>query len=712
MKIYQTEEIRNIALIGGAKSGKTTIAESMLFEGKMINRKGSVDDKNTVSDYKPIELERQNSVHSSLLHTVYDGKKINIIDAPGFSDFVGETIAALSVADTAVLVINGQSGVEATTETAYRQTELMNSPVVFVINQMDHHGSNYMDAVNALKDYFGEKVTVVQYPVNPGEGFNTIIDLVYMKMFKFNDGGGEPEILDIPESEKAKADELHLKLIENAAEGDEALMEKYFENDTLTIEEMREGLRLGMITRAILPVMISSAKHGIGMTRLLDFVVKSCPAPNDRAGKKTEDGKEYKCDVNDPTALFIWKTSIEQHLGEVSFFKVYGGEVTESQDLINTRTSNKERITQLFALNGKNRDKVDKVVAGDIAVTIKLKDVRTGDSLMDPKHANSGIESYQLPDPLSTVAIKAENSSDDEKMAAVLNEMHKTDPTIIMEFSRELKQQLVKTQGDIHLNTIKWYLDNEYKISVNTFIPKVPYRETITKIANASYRHKKQSGGSGQFGEVHLRVQPYVEDYEKPTDIPVRGTEEHVLPWGGKLIFHNCIVGGAIDSRFMPAIMKGLMERMEEGPLTGSYARDIVVYVYDGKMHPVDSNEISFKLAGRFAFSDAFKHAGPKIMEPMYDVEVTIPEDMMGAAMTDLQGRRAMIMGMDAKGKKQIIRARVPLAEMQRYTTSLSSITSGRGIFSMKFVEYAQVPSDVQNQLLKEYEAQEKEDED
>jgi elongation factor G len=710
MKVYQTGDIRNIALIGGAKSGKTTIAESMLFEGKMINRKGSVDDKNTVSDYKPIELERQNSVHSALLHTIYDGKKINIIDAPGFSDFVGETIAALSVADTAVLAVNGQSGVEATTETAYRQTEMMNSPLVFAVNQMDHHGANFTDAVNSLKEYFGEKVTVVQYPVNAGEGFDTVVDLVYMKMLKFKDGGGEPEVLDIPDSEKDKAEELHLQLIENAAEGDEALMEKYFENDTLTLDEMREGIRLGMITRAIFPVMVTSAKHGIGIARLLDFIVKSCPAPNDRPGKLTTDGKEIKVDAGQPTSMFIWKTSIEQHLGEVSFFKVYGGEVVEGQDLINPRTSNKERITQLFVLNGKNRDKVDKVVAGDIAVTIKLKDVRTGDSLMDPKIADNGFETFPVPDPLYTVAIKAVNSSDDEKMAAVLNEMHKTDPTIIMEFSRELKQQLVKTQGDIHLNTIKWYLDNEYKIEIETFVPKVPYRETITKIANASYRHKKQSGGSGQFGEVHLRIQPYVENYEKPTDIPVRGTEEHDLPWGGKLVFHNCIVGGAIDARFMPAIMKGLMERMTEGPLTGSYARDIVVYVYDGKMHPVDSNEISFKLAGRNAFSDAFKQAGPKIMEPVYDVEVTIPEDMMGSVMTDLQGRRAMIMGMDAKGKNQVIRARVPLAEMQRYSTSLSSITSGRGVFSMKFAEYVQVPGDIQDKLLKEYEEQQKEE--
>ncbi len=710
MKVYQTNDIRNIALIGGAKSGKTTVAESMLYEGKVINRKGSVDDKNTVSDYRNIELERQNSVHSSLLHTFYNNKKINIIDTPGFSDFIGETIAALSVADTAVLVVNGQSGVEATTETAYRQTELMNSPVVFTVNQMDHHGANFNDTVNALKEYFGEKVTVVQYPVNPGEGFDTIVDLVYMKMLKFKDGGGEPEILDIPDSEKDRAEELHLKLIENAAEGSEELMEKYFETDTLSLEEMREGIRLGLMTRAIFPVMVTSAKHGIGIARLLDFVVKSCPAPNDVEGKKTTDGREFKCDPNDPTALFIWKTSIEQHLGEVSFFKVYGGTVTEGQDLINPRTGNKERISQMFVVNGKNREKVEKVIAGDIATTIKLKDVKTNDSLMDPKIASAGFEPFPVPEPLFIVAIKAVNSADDEKLGAILNEMHKTDPTIIIEYSRELKQQLVKTQGEFHLNTIKWYLDNEYKIAVETKTPKVPYRETITKTANASYRHKKQSGGAGQFGEVHLRVMPYHEGYKNPTDIPVRGTDVHDLPWGGKLVFNNCIVGGAIDARFMPAILKGIMERMEEGPLTGSYARDIVVYIYDGKMHPVDSNEISFKLAGRNAFSDAFKHAGPKIMEPVYDVEVIVPEEMMGAVMTDLQGRRAMIMGMDAKGKNQVIRARVPLAEMQRYSTSLSSITSGRGVFSMKFAEYAQVPSDVQDKLLKEYEEQQKEE--
>ncbi len=711
MKVYKTSEIRNVALIGGAKSGKTTMAEAMLMEGKVISRKGTIEDKNTVSDYKPIEQEREHSVHSVLLHTFYDNKKINLLDVPGFADYVGETIAALNVADTALLMVNAQAGVEATTETAWRQTVAASSPVVFVMNQLDHHAANFDDAVNSIKDYFGDKATIVQYPVNAGENFDTIIDLVLMKQLKYKVGGGEPVISDIPESEVAKAEELHLKLIENAAEGDEALMEKYFENDTLTIDEMREGLRLGLITRAIFPVMVSSAKQGIGVSRLLDFISKSCPAPDDMPSRKTTDGKEFHYSVDEPAALFIFKTSIEQHLGEVSYFKVYGGEITEGMDMINPRTGNKERITQLFGLNGKSRDKVEKVEAGDIVSTIKLKDVQTGDTLLDPKKADAGFEPFTLPNPLYTVSIKAVNSADDEKLGALLNEMRKTDPSLGIEFSRELKQLLIKSQGEFHVNTVKWYLTKANGLEVEIFIPKVPYRETITKIADASYRHKKQSGGSGQFGEVHMRIQPYVEDYKKPTDFPVRGTEVHDLPWGGKLIFNNCVVGGAIDARFMPAIMKGIMERMTEGPLTGSYARDIIVYVYDGKMHPVDSNEISFKLAGRNAFSMAFKDAGPKIMEPVYNVEIIVPEEMMGAVMTDLQGRRGMIMGMDSKGKNQIIRAKVPGAEMARYATSLSSITSGRGVFSIEFDQYQQVPTDVQEKLLKEYEASQSEEE-
>jgi len=710
MKVFQTNEIRNIALIGAAKSGKTTLAESMLFEGKVINRKGSVDDKNTVSDYRPIELERQISVHSTLLHTLHEDKKINIIDAPGFSDFTGDILSAVTVADVALFTVNTQAGVEATTENAWRQAEKANCPVVFVLNQLDHNNANFDEAIRQLKDYYGEKVTVAQYPLATGEGFNSVIDLMLMKMLKFPAGGGAPEVLDIPAEEKDKADELHQMLIENAAAGDDELMEKYFENDTLSLDEMRLGIRLGLIQRGIFPVFCAAVKHGIGVHRLMDFIVHSCPSPDLMQGRNTTAGRNFNSKVSDPAALFVFKMANEQHLGEVSMFKVYGGEIRETQDMINPRTGNKERISQLFVVNGKNREKVDKVVAGDIATTIKLKDMRTNDSLMDPKIGDNGFEPITYPEPIYSTAIKALNSTDDEKLGSSLQELHRNDPTIIAGLSRELKQLIVKCQGEYHINTIKWYLEHIYKIETEFIAPKIPYRETITKAARADYRHKKQSGGSGQFGEVHLMVQPYFEGYTDPTDFPVRGKEEHKLSWGGKLIFNNCIVGGSIDARFMPAILKGIFERLEEGPLTGSYARDIVVYVYDGKMHPVDSNEISFKLARRHAFSTAFKNAGPKIMEPIYELEVRIPEDMMGAAMTDLQNRRASIMGMDSEGKNQIIRARVPLAEMDRYSTSLSSITSGRGSFSMKYIEYAQVPMDVQAKLLKEYEEKQNEE--
>jgi elongation factor G len=709
MKEYKTDEIKNVALIGGAKSGKTSLAESMLFEGNVISRKGSVDDKNTVSDYYDIEIQKLNSVYSTLMYTEYDGKKINIIDTPGFSDYVGEVCSALSVVETAVLVANSHVGVDATTENAWRQSEKFNSAVLFVVNQLDHEKANFDATVSKLKDFFGPKVSVAQYPVNVGEEFDSIIDLILMKMLKFPKGGGKCEILDIPVGEKDKAEELSLSLIENAAEGTEELMEKYFENDTLSIEEVREGIRLGMKSRAIFPVFCTSAKTAIGVNRLLDFINHSCPSPSANP-RKTTDGKEFSCNPADPTALMVFKTSVEPHLGEVSFFKVYGGKVSEGMDLINSRTGNKERFSQLNVVAGKKREKVSQVNAGDIATVIKLKDTRTSDTLTDQKINRTKFEPIPFPNPITTTAVKAAASTDDEKMGAILNDMHKTDPTIIVEHSRELRQIILKGQGELHLNTIKWYFDNVHKLEIEYFAPKIPYRETITKSARSNYRHKKQSGGSGQFGEVHMHIQPYTENMKQPTDFPIRGTEEHEMPWGGKLIFNNCIVGGSIDARFMPAILKGIMERMEQGPLTGSYARDISVYIYDGKMHPVDSNEISFKLAGRNAFSTAFKNAGPKIMEPIYDISVRVPEEMMGSAMTDIQGRRAMIMGMDADGSYQIIRAKVPLAEMHRYSTSLSSITSGRGTFEMSFDEYQQVPMDVQDKLLKEYEESLKEE--
>ena len=712
MKVFQTNEIRNIALIGGAKSGKTTLGEAMVFEGGVISRRGTVEDKNTISDYRAIELERQNSVVASVMYTLADNKKINIIDTPGFDDFIGEVISALRVADTALMIVNSVNGVEVGTEITWRHTTKLNKPVIFVLNHLDHENANFEDAVRQLKQAFGNNVTLMQYPVSTGSGFNSFIDLLKMKMYKYPQGGGKPEILDIPEGEKAKATELHDALIEELASKDEKLMEVFFEKGNLTEEQTASALKSGLLSRSIFPVLCMSAKNNMGVGRILEFVAASVPAPNEVPAIKTTDGKEMTCNSSQPATAFVFKTSIEPHLGEVSFFKVYAGEITEAMDMINpTRNSSKERLSQLFVINGKNREKVEKLVAGDIGATIKMKNTFTNNTLNSTKNPDDVIEPIVYPEPKFRTAVKAKNAGDDEKLGAILNEMSKMDPTLVLIYSKELKQVLLLGQGELHLNIAKWSIENLEKIGIEFIAPKIPYRETITKSAKSMYRHKKQSGGAGQFGEVHMLIEPFREGMKDQTEFPIRGRDVIELEWGGKLLLHNCIVGGAIDARFMPAILKGIMEKIEEGPLTGSYARDIAVYVYDGKMHPVDSNEISFKLAGRNAFREGFKNAGPKILEPIYDVEVIVPEDKMGDVITDLQGRRAIIMGMDSKGIYQVVKAKVPLAEMNRYSTALSSITSGRATYNMKFAEYTQVPPDVQTTLLKTYEEQEKDDE-
>jgi elongation factor G len=712
MKVYQTNEIRNIALIGGAKSGKTTLAEAMLFEGGVINRRGTVEDKNTVSDYRPIELERQNSVSSSVMYTLADNKKINLIDTPGFDDFIGEVIGALRVADTAVMVVNAQNGVEVGTEITWRWASRNHSPMIFAMNSLDLEHANYDETLRQLRQRFGNNVTALQYPVNPGIGFNTFIDLLKMKQYKYPQGGGKPEITDIPEGEKGKAEGLHAALIEELASKDESLMEEFFDKGTLSEEQIAKALKIGLVNRTIFPVLCLSAKYNMGVGRLVEFIAATVPAPNEMPGVKTIEGKVLNFKSSDPTALFIFKTTIEQHIGEVSFFKVFSGEITEAQDMINpSRNYSKERVSQLFVVNGKNREKVEKFVAGDIGATIKMKNVYTNNTLNSVKNPDDIIEPTVYPEPKFRVAVKAKNAADDEKMSGILSELAKMDPTVVYEFSKELKQIILMGQGELHLNLVKWHIETLEKVPIEYVPPRIPYRETITKSAKSMYRHKKQSGGAGQFGEVHMMIQPYREGMADQTEFPIRDRQVVDLEWGGKLIMHNCIVGGAIDSRFMPAIMKGVMEKMEEGPLTGSYARDIIFNIYDGKMHPVDSNEISFKLAGRQAFKEAFKNAGPKILEPIYDVEVILPEDKMGDVMTDLQGRRAVIMGMDSEGGFQKILAKVPLAEMNRYSTALSSITSGRATYSMKFAEYSQVPGDVQDKLLKAYEEQETEEE-
>lgn len=716
MKTYSTSQIKNLVIVGNSGSGKTTLSEAMLFEGGVIERRGDVESKNTVSDFKEIEQNNSNSVFSSLLYTTYNDHKINLIDVPGLDDFVNGIVSALPVTDSALMVVNAQNGIEVGAEIHGRYLANAGKAIMFAVNQVDHEKANWEKTVESIKERFGNHAVIVQYPVNTGAGFDSIVDVLAMKLYKYSKEGGKPQILDIPADQKDQAEELHAALVERAAESDESLMEQFFANDSLTPEELQRGIKTGLLQRGMFPVFCVSAKRNIGVGRVLEFISQLAPSPNEVPAPMAGT-KEVKCDPTGPATLFVYKSAVETHIGEINYFKVMSGEVKEGMDLVNTTTQNKERIAQIFLVAGKNRTKVPGMVAGDLGATVKLKATRTNHTLSTD--SNIKFKSIEFPEPKYRTAIRTLSEGDEEKLGEALQRMNFEDPTIHIEYSKELKQIILSGQGEYHLNILKWHLDNIFKIGTEFVAPKIPYRETITKFAQADYRHKKQSGGAGQFGEVHMVIEPFREgapDTEvfkidgKDQKMSIRDKEELDLAWGGKLVYYNCIVGGSIDARFLPAILKGIMEKIETGPLTGSYARDIRVYVYDGKMHPVDSNEISFKLAGRNAFSMAFKKAAPKILEPMYMVDVLVPGERMGDVMSDLQGRRAIVQGMSTEMGFQKITAKVPLAEMNKYSTALSSITGGRAMYSMKFLEYEPVPGNVQEELLKAYEAEEKEE--
>lgn len=718
MKVYQTNEIKNIALLGNDGSGKTTLTEALLYESGIIKRRGRITAKNTVSDYFPVEQEYGYSVFSTVYHVEWNGKKLNIIDCPGSDDFVGAAITALNVTDTAILLLNGQYGPEVGTQNHFRYTEKLGKPVIFLVNQLDSEKCDFDHVLEQLKENYGSKVVPVQYPLSTGPDFNSLIDVLLMKKYSWGPDGGAPTIEDIPAEEMEKAQEWHKTLVEAAAEHDESLMEKFFESESLTEDEMREGIRKGLAARGMFPVFCVCAGKDMGVRRLMEFLGNVVPFVDEMPVVHNTRGVPVPPDPNGPTSLYFFKTAVEPHIGDVQYFKVMSGVVHEGDDLSNADRGSKERMAQLYVCAGANREKVDELRAGDIGCTVKLKDVKTGNTL-NGKDCENRFNFIKYPNPKYTRAIKPVNEADTEKMMAVLNRMREEDPTWIVEQSKELCQILVHGQGEFHLRTLKWRLENNEKLQIQFYEPKIPYRETITKSARADYRHKKQSGGAGQFGEVHLIVEPYYEGMPAPEvykfngqeyKMNVKGTEVIDLEWGGKLVFVNSVVGGTIDARFMPAILKGIMSRMEQGPLTGSYARDVRVIVYDGKMHPVDSNEISFMLAGRHAFSEAFKNAGPKILEPIYDVEVFVPSDKLGDVMSDMQGRRGMIMGMTSEKGYEKLSAKVPLKEMSNYSTALSSLTGGRASFIMKFASYELVPTDVQTKLMKEFEEQEKDE--
>ena len=715
MRVYQTNEIKNIALLGSAGSGKTTLAESMLYEAGIIKRRGTVEGKNTVSDYFPVEQEYGYSVFSTVFHTEWNNKKLNIIDCPGSDDFVGGAITALHVTDQAVILINGQYGPEVGTQNNFRYTEKLKKPVIFLINQLDSDKCDFDNIISNMQEIYGPKCVQIQYPIQTGPGFNSLIDVLLMKKYSWKPEGGAPIIEDIPEEEMEKAHELHKILVEAAAENDETLMEKFFEEESLTEDELREGIRKGLVTRSIFPVFCVCAGKDMGVRRLMEFLGNVVPFVSEMPKMHNTRGEEITPDSNGPVSLYFFKTGVEPHIGEVCYFKVMSGSIKPGVDLANADRGSKERITQIFACAGANRIPVDELCAGDIGCAVKLKDVKTGNAL-NGKDCDNKYDFVKYPNPKYSRAIKAVNEGETEKLMAALTKMRQEDPTWVVEQSKELRQVIVHGQGEFHLRTLKWRMENNEKIQTVYEEPKIPYRETITKAARADYRHKKQSGGAGQFGEVHLIVEPYADGMPDPTvfkfggqefRMNIRSREEVQLEWGGKLVFLNSVVGGAIDTRFMPAILKGVMERMERGPLTGSYARDVRVIVYDGKMHPVDSNELSFMLAARNAFAAAFKEAGPKILEPIYDLEVYVPADFMGDVMSDLQGRRALIMGMDSEAGYQKLSAKIPLKELSNYSIALSSLTGGRASFTTKFASYELVPNDIQQQLIKEHEAEE-----
>ncbi len=718
MKVYKTHEIKNIALLGSKGSGKTTLAEAMLYECGVIKRRGTVEAGNTVSDYFPVEKEYGYSVFSTIFYAEFLGKKLNFIDCPGADDFVGSAITALNVTDTGVIVVNSQYGVEVGTQNVFRTTASLKKPVIFALNQLDGEKADYDNVIEQMRDVFGPKVVQIQYPLQCGAGFNAMIDVLLMKKYEWGPDGGVPTISEIPAEEMERATELNKILVEAAAENDEGLMEKFFDAGHLTEDEMREGIRKGLVDRSIYPVFCVSAAKDMGVRRMMEFLGNVVPFVEDMPAPEATDGTVVEPKSDGPLSLYVFKTSIEPHIGEVSYFKVMSGTLKSGVDLNNVSRDSKERLAQIFAVCGQLRTPVDELCAGDIGATVKLKDVRTGNTLNE-KGCGLSYDFIKYPEPKYTRAVKPVTESDAEKLMEILVRMHEEDPTWVVEQSRELKQTLIKGQGEFHLRILKWRVENNDKLPIVFEEPKIPYRETITKAARADYRHKKQSGGSGQFGEVHLIIEPYADGMPAPDTykfgnqeykMSVRDTQEIPLSWGGKLVVVNCIVGGAIDARFIPAIVKGLMDRMEQGPLTGSYARDVRVCIYDGKMHPVDSNEISFRLAGRNAFSEAFRNANPKVLEPVYDVDVMVPGDVMGDVMSDLQGRRAIIMGMTSENGFEKISARVPLKEMSSYSTALSAITGGRSSFTMRFNGYELVPGDVQEKLLAAYAATQSEE--
>jgi elongation factor G len=703
------KQIRNIVMLGHSHSGKTSLIESMLFESKAITRRGTIDAGNTVSDFSEIEQERKASLFSKLMHVSWKDSKINIIDTPGSDDLVGEILSSMKVADLGIMTLNAAHGVEVGTELMWEHVQKFDLPALFVINQCDHEKADFDATLEQAVSRFGHRLIPFQYPLNPGKNFNAIIDALRMVMYEFSNDGGKPVKKEIPASEIARAQAMHAVIVEAAAENDDTLMEHFFETGNLDESELADGLRKGIAKQSLFPVFCCSAIKNMGTGRVMGFINDVCPSPADRSPAKLKKG-DLAMNVSGPATIFIYKTMSEPKVGRVSYFKVYSGKVKTGDELVNNANRSTERLNQIFVSNGKNRESVTELVAGDLGVVVKLKDAHTNNTLSVKGH-DVEIEPIPFPEPRVRAAITTDNKNDFEKLIKAVHELQEEDPTLVLEQSQRLKQNIIQGQGQVHLDLLKYRIEKLHGLHIDFLKPRIPYLETITKPSDTSYRHKKQSGGSGQFAEVYMRVEPFHEGMADPVGLTVRQRESEELNWGGKLSFFWCIVGGSIDTKFSSAIKKGVMNKMFEGPLTGSYCTDIRVSVFDGKMHAVDSNDMAFQIAGTMAFKEAFHTSGAQILEPVYELEILCQDEAMGDIMGDLQTRRAIILGMDSEGHYKKIKAKVPLSEMHNYSSSLRSMTQGRAKFTLHFNEYAPVTPEIQQKLIAEYKAINKDDE-
>lgn len=699
---YDTNKIRNAVLLGHSGSGKTTLAETMLFESGGIHKRGQIEEGNTISDYHTTEKEKGNSLYSALMHVNWRDIKINLIDTPGLDDFIGEAISSIKVADTAVVVLNGKEGVEVGTEIVWEYIQDNHTPAFFVINQMDHPKFDFETTLAQAKARFGGNVVEFQFPYNNGDGQTHIVDVLRMIMYTFKDEGGKPDKSPIPEDVKERADQLHNTIVEAAAENDEGLMEAYFEKGSLSEEELTKGLQIAIGNQQIYPVFCVTALENKGSGRVMGFIRDICPSPLQRPAKKLADGSTLECDKNGKTTAFIFKTLTEKQVGNVSYFKVYSGTLKAGDELENYKTGETERLSQLYVSNGKERESVGSLVAGDIGVALKLHESHTGDTL-NQEGTKRAIAPMQFPPHKMRLAVKPPAKSDVDKLTRALHTIQEEDPTVEVKYNPEIKQTIIHGQGQMHFDIIKYHVKNLYDLDIEYERAKIPYRETISKSADAQYRHKKQSGGSGQFAEIHMRIEPYSEGMDYPSDLNVKKDDLTDLPWGGKLSLLWCIVGGSIDSRYFNAVKKGIMQVMEDGPQLGVHCQDIRVSVYDGKMHSVDSNDMAFQIASSQAFSQAFMEAKPSVLEPLYDLEVLCGSDEVGEVMGDLQSRRAMIMGIDADGHYQKITAKVPVPELFGFAAALRTIAQGKAKFKRTLSGYQPMDKTEQSKLIGEH---------